>query len=80
MIIIGEGEYNLNDLKQIEVTESFLGLPKAAQGCQNDETLHSCTTKHYKDTLLDMCGCLPFSIQLLATEVSNDFKYLFNKI
>ena len=47
VVLIGEGEYNLNNLKEIDVTESFLGLPKQAKGCQNIEPFNSCTSRHY---------------------------------
>ena len=62
--MIGEGEYNLNNLKEIEVTDSYLGLDQDVRGCQNDEPLHNCTTRQYLDTLLKECGCTPFTIRL----------------
>ena len=61
---IGEGEYNLNVLKEIEVTDSYLGLEQEVRGCQNKESLHDCTTKHYIDDLKKHCGCIPFSIRM----------------
>ena len=64
MEFIGEGEYNLNDLKEIIVTDSYLGLDENVRGCQNGETLNNCTTRFYMDTLLRDCGCLPFNIRL----------------
>ena len=30
--LIGEGEYNVNDLKEIKVTEAYLGLEPRYQG------------------------------------------------
>ena len=62
--LIGEGEYNLNDLKEIRVTESYLGLDQEDRGCQNEEPLINCTTRKYNDTLLGECGCLPFNIRI----------------
>ena len=64
MEFIGEGEYNLNDLKEIIVTDSYLGLDENVRGCQNGEPLNNCTTRLYMDTLLRDCGCLPFNIRL----------------
>ena len=64
MEFIGEGEYNLNDLKEIIVTDSYLGLDGNVKGCQNVEPLNNCTTRLYMDTLLRDCGCLPFNIRL----------------
>ena len=35
----GEGEYNLNDVKEIVVTDSYLGLDKTIRGCQRKDEL-----------------------------------------
>ena len=61
--MIGEGEYNLDALKEIEVTDSYLGMDQDIRHCQTEESLFSCTTRHYIDTLLGQCGCLPFDIR-----------------
>ena len=60
--LIGEGEYNLNDLKEIKVTESYLGLHDDIRVCSTEGSIHNCTTRHYIDTLLSQCGCLPFNL------------------
>ena len=60
---MGEGEYNLNDLKEIMVTESYLGLDQEERGCQNEETLDNCTSRQYHNTILEKCGCLPLNIR-----------------
>ena len=36
--LIGEGEYNLDTLKEIEVTESYLGLDQYVRECQEKES------------------------------------------
>ena len=61
--LIGEGEYNLDALKEIKVTDSYLGLDQDVRGCQNEESLNNCKTKHYLKTLLEECDCLPFNIR-----------------
>ena len=61
---MGEGKYNLNALKEIDVTESYLGLDQDVRGCQNKESFHNCTTRKYIDTLRDKCGCIPLNIRL----------------
>ena len=60
----GEGIYNLNVVKKIEVSDSFLGLSMNDKGCQNEEIFGECTTNHYIDTLLKQCGCLPLNIRV----------------
>ena len=62
---IGEGQYNLNALKEIMVTNDFLGLNQDERKCQNVEPLTNCTTRQYHDTLLEECGCFPANIGLL---------------
>ena len=62
--LTGEGEYNLNVLKEITVTPYFLGLAQTTRLCQNEEMFDNCTTRHYIDTLMDNCGCLPFNIRM----------------
>lgn len=63
-MLIGEGEYNLNDLKEIEITDSYLGLDREVRECQNVEPLYNCTTRHYHDAIMEECGCLPVNIRL----------------
>ena len=62
--LYGEGEYNLNVVKEVKVTESFLGLDSHVKGCNMEETYENCTTKIYIDTVYQTCGCLPFSIHI----------------
>ena len=59
----GEGEYNLNNLIEINGTESFFGLDQDVRECQNEEPTENCTTRRYLDTILRECGCLPFNIR-----------------
>ena len=58
-----KGEYNLNVLKEIEVTDSFLGLGESVRECQNEEPF-TCTTRKYVKTFVGECGCLPLNMRL----------------
>ena len=71
VVMIGGGEYNLNDIKDIKTTESYLGLDQDTRECQNKEHHYNCTTRQYVDTILGQCGCLPLSIKL-----SNEVSYI----
>ena len=62
--LYGEGDYNLNVVKEVKVTESFLGLDADVKGCNMEETFENCTTKIYIETVKQKCGCLPFNIYL----------------
>ena len=64
VVLVGEGEYNLNVVKEIEVTESYMGLDQDVRGCQNKEPYDDCTTKIYMDTIIEKCGCLPSNIRI----------------
>ena len=74
--LVGEGEYNLNVLKEIIVTDSYLGLDPSIKGCQNVETLENCTTRHYIDNLIAQCKCVPFNMGQFARVYLNDFLYI----
>ena len=58
--LIGEGMYNLNAVKEIEVTDSFLGMSMEVKECQNEEDLQDCTTRNFRDNFLKKCGCTPY--------------------
>ena len=64
MKLIGEGEYNLNILKEIKVTEDYLGLGKNIIKCQNEESLYNCTTRVHIKTLQNKCGCIPVDLRM----------------
>ena len=64
VVLVGEGEYNLNVLTDIKVTESYLGLDENIRKCQNEEPFDNCTTRQYRNTFLGDCGCLPLNIRL----------------
>ena len=57
--MVGEGEYNLNILKEISVTHSFLDLDESIKDCQNFESYDNCTTRAYRKNAEQKCGCLP---------------------
>ena len=54
VLLHGEGEYNLNVIKDVKVTESFHTLSKDDKGCQNTETIDDCTTRYLFFIRLDV--------------------------
>ena len=66
-------EYNLNVVKEVKVTDEFLGLDEKVRKCSNDESFAVCMTKHYINNLIKKCKCLPFSIRS-PYEVCNGMK------
>lgn len=59
-----QNEYNLNVIKEIEVTESFLTLDEDIRDCQNDESYDECKTRNYIDVVREKCNCLPMVLRL----------------
>ena len=54
-------EYNLNNVKEIKVTDEFLTLEKTIINCQNKESQQDCKTRKYIDAMLKQCKCLSFA-------------------
>ena len=63
MVLNTGKEYNLNVVKEIKVTNDFLGLDEQIRKCRNEEPFKDCKTKNYNEIILEQCGCLPFSIR-----------------
>ena len=57
----------------MKATESFLGLDEDVRGCQIKETYSQCTTRIYKETALEQCGCLPKPISFLSGVYNKHF-------
>ena len=51
-------------LKEIVVTDSFMGLDRDVRKCQKTEAYDYCKTWLYVDNLRKECGCLPLSLWL----------------
>ena len=72
--------YDLNVVKEIKVTDSYMGLDEMDRQCQNNEKLQECKTKQYVDALLNDCGCLPLSINILNVCRNLKSSILMNKV
>ena len=64
-------EHNLNVIKEITVTDSFLSMDKDIRGCQK-ESYDDCTTNKYINALTDKCQCLPFQLKLTEEVTRTD--------
>ena len=58
-----EKKYDLNVIKDITVTDSFLSLPEHIRGCQ-EQSYNEYATEKYEKDLLNKCQCLPFQFRL----------------
>ena len=68
----GEGRYNLNDMKEIMVTDSYLDLDQTVRACQNKESLHSCSTRLHTAAFLAQCGCVPLNMTHAETPLCSN--------
>ena len=59
--LVGEFQFNLQSLKEIKFSNSFLGLDIDSRKCQNMETYNDCKTRLYMKNMTQVCGCLPLS-------------------
>ena len=62
--IFEEGQYNFLSLKEIVVTDSFMGLDRETKNCQNVEAYDKCKTQSHIQKLRQECGCLPLALRL----------------
>ena len=74
MVLSGEGQYNLNILKEIDGTPSYNAMSQDITGCQNKESVDKCTTRRYEEKLRKKCRCLPLAIRILE-QVKSVLKY-----
>ena len=63
VVLYGEGEYKLKILKEIKVTDSFIGLSQDVRACQTEEHIVDCETRNYLEYSNSVCGCLPFPVR-----------------
>ena len=71
--MIGEYQFKLETLKEISVTDSFLGLDINSRKCQNVKTFNDCKTTLYIEKMMHECGCLPLS-HTLSEKVYNKYQ------
>ena len=64
-----ESIYNLNNIKEVSVTDAFVNLDEKTRGCSNDFTFDECTTKLYVNAVIGKCNCLPIKMGI-SKEVS----------
>ena len=62
--LFGEGQFNLHSMKEIALTDSFMGLDRDSRKCRNIETHDDCKTRLHIEHLRQKCGCLPLSLRL----------------
>ena len=63
LVLEEEGFYALTDLKDVRVTEEFLGLGQEVTRCQTKEARADCETRRYQEQVLASCHCAPLYLR-----------------
>ena len=77
LILFGEGSYALSSVKEIDVTDSFIGLDDDIKLCQNEETVEDCSAKDLLKKGLDKCRCTPYRMRNYTKEVLCQKLYVY---
>ena len=75
LILYGEGDYALTDVKKVVVTKAFMNLDEGIKNCQNIETYKDCLAKEYIIMGLEMCNCTPFELRNYSKSVRKNAEY-----
>ncbi len=82
----GPGEFNLDILKEIEITDSFYELDSEVTKCQSYKskgTYDNCTTGFFQEQMRLNCGCLPYAISnstINTEKVCDTYKQSFDHL
>ena len=60
----GEGEYNLDILKEIVPSDSFLRLQEDVKECQSLEPYDNCTLRTFIELMKEKCRCITLAMNL----------------
>ena len=63
LMLEGEGHFVLTAIKDIEVTEEFVGLGHTVTRCQEEEFRLDCQARKYREKVLSQCRCAPFHLR-----------------
>ena len=63
IVLQGEGHYALTAVKDIQVTEEFLGLGREVTRCQTREARADCESRRYQEQVVASCHCAPLYIR-----------------
>ena len=63
VVLYGEGNYALTDIKEIKVTEEFFRLGTATTGCERQKYRSECSTGRYQEEVAASCSCAPLNLK-----------------
>ena len=62
VVLHGEGHYTLSSIKDIEVTEEFVGLGPLVTNCQTEEDRVDCLARRFREKVISSCRCSPYTL------------------
>ena len=74
MELTGEGNYEMEEVKQVAITDDFADLDENSRKCQTISRFEDCVTQYFLKALEENCYCLPYNLQnytLTSDEVSS---------
>ena len=63
VVLYGEGNYALTDIKEIKVTEEFLGLDPTITDCESQQFRTDCRAAEYQERIATSCSCAPLNLK-----------------
>ena len=68
MKLYGDGNYAINDVYEVQVTDEYLGLNR---GCHENQNRAECETAKYLENIRSRCNCTPITYRsFFPNEVS----------
>ena len=59
----GAGTYAISAVKDIKVTDDYLGLDGNIRKCQSEETFEQCISREYLHAVQLDCNCVPYGLR-----------------
>ena len=63
MELHGDGNFKLENVKQMTITKDFMALDEQSRKCQTKISFEDCVTQKYLESMKAICKCLPYNLQ-----------------
>ena len=71
IVLEGEGHYALAAVKDIRVTDEFVGLGQGITHCQTEDFRADCVTRKLREKILQSCQCSPAYMRSYSSSLVN---------
>ena len=62
LVLSGDGHFSLSGVKEVRVSQEFVGLGQEITSCQTARSRADCLTGDYLARAMETCHCAPLSI------------------